>query len=86
MVLVPHYDRAKKILCTYLIFIIVLNYYKKKFTFSISSASNTNSKSGRPIKPPSLTIRPYCSCNCPDTLAKSEILYCPITGNNLKIN
>lgn len=52
-------------------------------TFSISSASNTNSKSGLPISPPTLTHRPQTWFNRKDIVAISEILNCPMIGKNL---
>lgn len=42
-------------------------------TFSISSASYTNSKSGRPSRPPRRTMRPQRSCRMYETRAMSDI-------------
>lgn len=55
-------------------------------TFSISSASKTNSRSGRPMSPPTLTMRPHTWFKRNDIVAMSEILNCPIIGANLQKN
>lgn len=53
-------------------------------TFSISSASYTNNKSGRPKSPPNRTIRPHRSCNMYETRAISDIWNWPMIGINLR--
>ncbi len=56
-------------------------------TLRISSPSNTNNKSGCPIRPPTLAIFPYCFCNEFITLSRSCIRYCPVSRkNNVQIN
>lgn len=49
--------------------------------FRISSPSKTNSRSGWPIRPPTLAILPYCFCNEYMTLSRSCIEYWPEKKN-----
>lgn len=45
--------------------------------FRISSPSNTNKRSGCPIRPPTFAILPYCWCREYMTLSKSWMRYWP---------
>ena len=56
-----------------------------RYTRSVSSASNTNTKSGRPTRSESFTMSPYRSCSRPDTRARSDTWYWPTTGNILHV-
>lgn len=61
----------------WLIFYLCGNTSSRLNTLRISSPSNTNNKSGCPIRPPTLAIFPYCLCNEVMTLSRSDIWYCP---------